>query len=214
MKEKIQIFILLSVTIITACKKPVDQKTELSAIDSLRYYEDSLRHAEIAAPDTSIAIYHDTLFPPAGDQGSRTFYNLKTGMVLTGDYINKHPNLSYDIAFAYFYHNHADTLACLTNLYAYPYQSNDKWKKSVTFFRKGVPPVTYKLCNTNSDLALAYEHADAPGSLQGTAYQLSADQVIAFKTENQKFGLIKIKNLVPGNDPYRSYLTFEVKTQR
>jgi hypothetical protein len=214
MKQKIQIFILLSVTLVAACKKPMDPKTGLSAIDSLRLYEDSLKHVERTVADTSIAVYYDTLFPPAGDLGSRTFYNLKAGMVLTGDYINQHPNLSYDIAFAYFFHNHSDTLACLTNLYAYPYQNNDNWKKSVTFFRKGVAPMTYKLCNTNSELALAYEQAEAPNNLKGTAYRLSADEVIAFKTENQKFGLIKIKNLVPGNNPYKNYLTIEVKTQR
>jgi hypothetical protein len=213
MKEKIQILILLLATF-AACKKPMDPKTELSAIDSLRIYEDSLRHAEKIVADTSIAIYYDTLFPPAGDLGSRTFYNIKKGMVLTGDYINKNPALSYDIAFAYFYHNDADTMACLTNLYAYPYQSNDKWKKSVTFFRKGVTPMTYRLCNTNSDLAMAYDQAEVPASLQGTAYKLAPEDVIAFKTENQKFGLVKIKSLIPGNNPYQNYLTLEVKVQR
>jgi hypothetical protein len=213
MKEKIQLLILLLATL-TGCNKPMDPKTELSAIDSLRIYEDSLRHVSSFKADTSIAIYYDTLFPPAGDLGSRTFYNIKTGMVLTGDYINKHPNLSYDIAFAYFYHNDKDTLGCLTNLYAYPYQSNDKWKKSVTFFRKGVSPITYRLCNTNSDLAIAYDHAETPRNLQGTAYKLLADEVISFKTENQKFGLIRIKDQVPGNDPYKNYITLEVKVQR
>jgi hypothetical protein len=214
MKDKIQLFILLVVTLIASCNKPIDTQTGLSAIDSLRIYEDSLKHASVAVVDTSVAIYYDTLFPPAGDLGSRTFYNIKKGIVMTGDYINKNPTFSYDIAFAYFYHNDKDTLGCLTNLYAYPYQSNDEWKKSVTFFRKGVTPMTYRLCNTNSELALAYENAEAPKNLQGTAYKLSQDDVIAFKTENQKFGLVKIKSLVPGNNPYKNYLTVEVKVQR
>jgi hypothetical protein len=199
---------------ITACK---NKETEtLATIDSLRLYGDSAPAAQNITPspkDSSLAIYNDTLFPPADDYGSRTFFNLKNGLVYTGQAVNEKPALSTDIIMAYFFHNDNDTSATLTNMYAFPYHFNN-WKKTMTVFKKGVSEEAYLLCNTNSDLVTAFDHSPKTDKIYGAAYNVVTNDIIAFKTERNKYGLIKVKDLVPGNNPYKNFLTFEMKVQK
>ncbi|HXA02080.1 MAG TPA: hypothetical protein VNW99_08835 [Cytophagaceae bacterium] len=199
---------------ITSCTNKKEET--LAAIDSLRKYGDTAPAVQFIAPlakDSSLAIYYDTLFPPAGDDGSRTFFHLKNGLVYTGQAVNEKPALSKDIVMAYFYHNDPDTLATLTNMYTFPYPYNN-WKKTMTLFRKGVSDEAYQLCNTNSDLANVFHHSSKADSIYGAAYKLAAHDIIVFKTEQNKYGLIRVKNLVPGNNPYKNFLTFEMKVQK
>ena len=210
---RILCFILLGAAIgISSCKN----KTKImnATIDSLRQIGDKTPAAGISQTiDSSLAIYHDTLYPPAGDYGSRTFFHLKNGMVYTGQAVNQKPVLSADIIMAYFYHNDSDTSATLTNLYTFPYPQN-KWKQTMTLFRKGISEEAYQLSNTNSDLKTAFHNSSKAEDSQGAVYKLASNDIIAFKTERNQYGLIRVKNLVPGNNPYKSYLAFEMKVQR
>jgi hypothetical protein len=202
---------LLGTVIGTGC----ENKTEVTkaTIDSLRQIGDAIPTADKQVIDTSLAIYHDTLFPPAGDYGSRTFFNLKNGLVYTGAAVNQKPALSGDIIMAYFYHNSSDTSATLTNLYTFPYPQNN-WKKTMTLFRRGISEEAYNYSNTNSDLKSAFHNSSKAGDSKGSVHKLAANDIIAFKTEHNKYGLIRVKHLVPGNDPYKSYLSFEMKAQK
>ena len=195
---------------LTACSKK--EKETNATIDSLKLYGDAVPVAPVI-PLTTLSIYNDTLFPPAGDEGSRTFFHLSNGLVYTGQTLTEKPDLSKDIIMAYFFHNDSDTSATLTNLYTFPYHYNH-WKKSTTLFRKGISEEVYKLCNSNSDLITAFHRSSKADSVYGAAYNLSKNDIIAFKTEQNKYGLIKVKNLVPGNDPYKNFLTFEMKVQK
>jgi hypothetical protein len=211
-------YLLCAAICITACQTKT--KETLATIDSLRkYHGDSVPATRLAAPiapktkDTSLALFYDTLFPPAGDEGSRTFFHLKTGLVYTGQAIKEKPELSKDIIIAYFFHNDSDTSATLTNLYTFPYHNNN-WKKTVTLFRRGISNEVYKLCNTNSDLVTAFHDSTRTEKIYGLAYKLKPNDIIAFKTEQNKYGLMMIKHLVPGNNPYKNFLTFEMKVQK
>jgi hypothetical protein len=199
---------------ISACQNK--EKETLATIDSLRLYGDTAPAVKVIIPlakDSSLLIYNDTLFPPAGDNASRTFFHLKDGLVYTGKAINDQPSLSENIILAYFYHNDSDTLATLTNMYTFPYHDNN-WKKTMTLFKKGVSDEVYQLCNTNSDLITAFQNPSKTDSVYGAAYKLAARDIIAFKTEENKYGLIRVKNLVPGNNPYKNFMTFEMKVQK
>jgi hypothetical protein len=206
--------LLCAALCMAACKNK--QKETLATIDSLRKYGDTAPTVRVDPPlpkDSSLAIHYDTLFPPAGDDGSRTFFHLKDGLVYTGQMINNKPALSKDIIMAYFYHNDSDTSATITNMYAFPYHYNN-WKKSMTLFRKGISDEVYQLCNTNSDLVTAFHSPSKTSDIHGIAFKLAANDIIAFKTEQNKYGLIRVKSLVPGNNPYKNFLTFEMKVQK
>jgi hypothetical protein len=209
-------FVLLGAIIgTTGC----ENKTEVTnaTIDSLRRIGDTVPSTQQVSIkqgiDTSLAIFHDTLFPPAGDYGSRTFFNLKNGLVYTGAAVNEKPVLSGDIIMAYFYHNSSDTSATLTNLYTFPYPQNN-WKKTMTLFRRGISEEAYNYSNTNSDLKSAFHNSSKADDSRGFVHKLAPNDIIAFKTEYNKYGLIRVKHLVPGNDPYKSYLSFEMKAQK
>jgi hypothetical protein len=209
-------FILLGTTIgLSSCKDKA--KITNATIDSLRQaggLVPPIQAANIPQPiDSSLAIFQDTLFPPAGDYGSRTFFHLKNGMVYTGQAVNQKPTLSGDIIMAYFYHNDTDTSATLTNLYTFPYPQNN-WKQSMTLFRKGISEEAYQFSNTNSDLKTAFHNSSKAESEKGAVYKLASNDIIAFKTERNQYGLIRVKHLIPGNNPYKSYLAFEMKVQR
>ncbi|MFL5730183.1 MAG: hypothetical protein ACJ75J_11915 [Cytophagaceae bacterium] len=197
--------------IFTACQAK-NEKITMATIDSLRKYGDTVQ-VSTTARDSSLVVFYDTIFPPAGDQGSRTFFHINDRLIYTGQTISQKPTLSKGIVMAYFYHNDPDTSATLTNMYAFPYDT-DKWKKSMTHFRKGISEEAYQLSNTNSDLSTAFHRSLHPDSAQGAAYKLAPNDIIAFKTEQNKYGLIKIKHVEPGNNPYKNFLTFEMKVQR
>jgi hypothetical protein len=61
----------------------------------------------------------------------------------------------------------------------------------------------------------AWNNATSYGVDQGGYIApLAAGQVYAFQTEGGKYGLVKIINIVPGQDPYAHYLVFEVKMEK
>jgi hypothetical protein len=205
MKNTIKILsgILLALSIIfTACKKE----------EVFPPYKDSSNSAN---GDSTLNITGDTLYAPAGDGESRTFFNAKTQTVITENAGTATPSSTADVIFAYIYNT--DSLGAeLANTYAYGLTPLSGWTRSATIFRKNVPVATYDNAFYKRAIIDAWNNATAyTGSGEGGYIApLSAGEVYAFQTEAGKSGLIKIISIVPGQDPYADYLVFQVKMEK
>jgi len=165
--------------------------------------------------DSTMFVMHDTIYAPANDKGSRSFFNSDTMKVLTSNQINAKINLSDGIIFGYFYSNDTSG-AVISNTYAY-YDTTltSGWHKKATKFRKNVPLASYTNVATSNDIINAWTVATQPGvNAEGYIDKLAVDQVYAYTTEPGKVGLIRIISIVPGNNPYTNYLLFEIKMQK
>ncbi|MFL5729422.1 MAG: hypothetical protein ACJ75J_08030 [Cytophagaceae bacterium] len=165
--------------------------------------------------DTTLAITTDTLYPPAGDNKSRTFFNSGKQLVFTADTINKNLDFSDDVIFAYIYNNDS-TGAELANTYAYSATTLTNWHLKATIFRKNVPSATFDNAMFKRSVVDAWNSATPyTGTNQGGYIaSLAAGQVYAFQTEAGKHGLVKIITIYPGADPYKDKLVFQVKMER
>lgn len=165
--------------------------------------------------DSTMLVMHDVIYAPANDKGSRTFFNSDSLQVLTANQIDAKLSLSDGVIFGYFYSSDSSG-SVLANTYAYFDTSlTSGWHKKTTVFRKNVPLATYTSVGTSSDIVNAWTAATPySGTNSGYIQKLAVDQVYAYTTQAGKVGLIRIISIVPGNDPYADYLTFEIKMQK
>jgi hypothetical protein len=166
--------------------------------------------------DSTMFVMHDTLYAPANDKGSRSFFNSDTMKVLTSNQINAKINLSDGIIFGYFYSSDTSG-SVISNTYAYfDTTLTSGWHKKATIFRKNVPLASYTNVATLNDIINAWNAAAPLTGFNAGGYidKLGVDQVYAFTTEPGKKGLIRIISIVPGNNPYTNYLLFEIKMQK
>jgi hypothetical protein len=166
--------------------------------------------------DSTMFVMHDTMYAPANDKGSKTFFNSETLMVLTAQQINAAISLSNGVIFGYFYSSDSSR-AVIANTYAYfDTAQTSGWNKKATIFRKNVPLASYTSVGTANDILNAWNAATpySGANSGGNIYKLSEDQVFAYNTEEGKVGLIRIIFLKPGNNPYTDYIVFEIKMQK
>jgi hypothetical protein len=207
MKNKLYkriIFITMAIGfVIGGCKKEDDDFTPTG--------RGSVKNKNVK--DTSIVVsLSDTLRPPAGDNGSKTFYSGNTHLLYTGNEIIANKSLAKDIAFAYNYNPDAAYGASITNLDNFPYTPTD-WTRSYTFFAStALDANTFGNVQSNNQLEAAWTAA-TPLSPGGAIYQASPGAVYAFKTEDEKHGLIKVVNVSPGGDPGLNYIVLDIKMQ-
>jgi hypothetical protein len=208
MKKSIRIssgVLLLFTIIFTACKKEeiVPLPPPPSKLNTTNF-------------DSTMFVMHDTMYAPANDKGSKTFFNSETMMVLTAQQINAALDLSNAVIFGYFYSSDTSR-AVIANTYAYfDTTQTSGWHKKATIFRKNVPLSSYTSVSTANDILNAWNAATpyAGADSGGNIYKLSEDQVFAYTTEEGKVGLIRIIFLKPGNNPYTDYIVFEIKMQK
>jgi hypothetical protein len=166
--------------------------------------------------DSTLIVMHDTMYAPANDKGSRTFFNSDMLQTLTAQQINANVNLSDGVIFGYFFSNDTSG-AVIANTYAYFDPSiTSTWHKKATIFRKNVPLSDYTNAGSYNDVLNAWNAATPYSGTNsgGFIYKLVADQVFAYNTEAGKKGLIRIISLIPGNNPYSDYVLFEIKMQK
>jgi hypothetical protein len=165
--------------------------------------------------DSTLNITTDTVYAPAGDGESRTFFNAKTQTVITEKAGTANPASTADVIFAYIYNN--DSLGAeLANTYAYGLTPLTGWTRTATIFRKNVPASTFDNAFYKRAILDAWANATPYTGANEGGYiaPLAVGEVYAFETEAGKHGLIKILTIVPGQDPYNHYLTFKVKTEK
>jgi hypothetical protein len=196
--------ILLALTILfTSCKK--EELIPMTLPDP----------GQNTGTDSTLNSTKDTVYAPAQDGLSRTFFNSSKQMVFTQDSINKNIDLSDDVIFGYIYNN--DALGAeLANTYAFSSPPLTTWHQKSTIFRKNVPAATYDNALYKSALLNAWNNATAYTGADEGGYiaPLAAGEIYAFQTEAGKYGLVKIIGIVPGQDPYANYLVFEVKMEK
>jgi hypothetical protein len=163
--------------------------------------------------DTSIVVtLNDTLRPPAGDNGSKTFYSGDTHVLYTGNEINANKSLSKNIAFAYNYNPDPVYGVSITNLDNFPYTPADWTRGYTSFASTALDAVAFGNVQSNDQLVAAWTAA-TPLNPAGAIYAASPGKVYAFKTEDEKHGLIKVVNVSPGGDPGVNYVVLDIKMQ-
>jgi hypothetical protein len=205
---KISTGIIFAFTIIfTACKK---KKEDIKPVDPLPSKFNTTKF------DSTMFVVHDTIYAPANDKGSRSFFNSDTLRVLTSNQISAKLSLSDGVIFGYFYSSDTSG-SVIANTYAYfDTTLTSGWHKKTTIFRKNVPLASYTNAGTLNDILAAWNVATpytGPNS-GGYIYKLANDQVFAYTTQAGKVGLIRIISIVPGNNPYTNYVLFEIKMQK
>jgi hypothetical protein len=205
MKKSIQIlsgFLFGLTIIITGCKK----KEEVIPVTS----------QNTTPADSTLAITKDTLYAPAGDGGSRTFFNSVKLLVFTQDSINKNLNLSDDVIFGYSFSTDPAVGAELANTYTFSATTLTGWHQKATIFRKNVSSAVYDSAFFKRAIVSAWNSATPyTGSGQGGYIApLAVNEIYAFQTEAGKHGLVKIIAIKPGQDPYADYLVFQVKMEK
>jgi hypothetical protein len=164
--------------------------------------------------DTTLNVTKDTLYAPASDGGSRTFFNSAKLLVYTQAQINSNLALSDDVIFAYSFSTDSTIGAELSNTYTYSGNVLTGWHQKATIFRKNVPAAVYDAALYNRAIDNAWNNATAYSPPQGYIAPLAVDQIYAFQTEAGKHGLVKILAIKPGQDPYADYLVFQVKMEK
>jgi hypothetical protein len=205
---KISSAVFLALLIIfTGCKKKEEVVPQVPA---------SAKFNTTPYDSSAMFVMHDTLYAPAHDNGSRTFFNSKTLTALTANQIDANLSLSDSVIFGYFFSTNDTTGGVLANTYAYfDTTITSGWHKTTTIFRKSVPLASYTSAATSNDITNAWNAATpytSPGS-GGFIYKLAVDQVYAYTTQG-KIGLIRIISMIPGNNPYADYVLFEIKMQK
>ncbi|HXA01205.1 MAG TPA: hypothetical protein VNW99_04405 [Cytophagaceae bacterium] len=166
--------------------------------------------------DGTMFVIHDTIYAPAHDKGSRSFFNSDTLKVLTSNQINAKLSLSDGVIFGYFFSSDTSG-SVIANTYAYfDTILTSGWHKTTTIFRKNVPLSSYINVATSNDILNAWNAATPYTGTNsgGYIYKLAVDQVFAYTTQAGKVGLIRIISVIPGNNPYSDYVLFEIKMQK
>jgi hypothetical protein len=165
--------------------------------------------------DTTLHIKTDSIFPPAGDFESWTFFNAKTLTVIKENEGNSDLPSTADVIFAYSYNNDPAFGAQLSNTYAYSLTPLTGWTRTATIFRKNVPASDFDNALYKRAIINGWNNATAlPEAESGYIAALAEGQVYAFKTQAEKHGLIKIIKIVPGQNPYTNYLKFQVRMEK
>jgi hypothetical protein len=167
-------------------------------------------NVSINAVDTTLMTHtNDTLRPPAGDGGSKSFFGTDHN-IYTASQIDANKSLSSNIAFAYYYDTNPTYAASITNLGYYSVQYPG-WTSANTVF-KVVPANSYSSTTNFTQLKNLFA-VSAANTPDGAVYKLAVGQEIVYKTEQDKYGLIQIVNIVPGLDPSINYIVLNVKMQ-
>ena len=164
--------------------------------------------------DTTLNITKDTLYAPAGDGGSRTFFNSAKLLVYTQAQINSNLALSDDVIFAYSFSTDPAVGAELSNTYSFSATTLTGWHQKATIFKKSVPASVYDAAFYKRAIVDAWNNATAYSPPQGYIAPLAVGEIYAFQTEAGKHGLVKILAIMPGQDPYADYLVFQVKMEK
>jgi hypothetical protein len=166
----------------------------------------------VNAVDTTLVEHtNDSLRPPAGDGSSKSFFGTDQ-QIYTAAEIGANKNLSANVAFGYYFHPDPTYAATISNIGWYTVQYADSgWTNANTVF-KVVPANSYSSITNYTQLKSLYD-AGTVNSPDGAVYKLTPGQEIAYKTEQDRYGLIQIVSIIPDNDPSIGKIVFNVKMQ-
>jgi|GEM_PF-3064060 len=173
----------------------------------------------IIVTDTIITVKLDTIWNAAGDSLSRSFVSEADGQAYTSSQVTA-SNLSSQIMYGYYYHTDSTIVGgSIANAHVYPVTYKG-WTGDTTMFRVTTMDTTaYNNAVSRAQLKNAFTAATS--SSKQAIYVLQPGQIIAFKTQDNKYGLLRVLKLntpsySPGTypQPYQTYMVYEAKFQK
>lgn len=138
---------------------------------------------------------------PSADRSSKTFFASLTGQTFSVDEVaDDIDNLSGLVDFGYFFETNA-AFSSPNTYQSYDLGPNgDQWDPlNVTSFKSTIlTPAEFDALTESQDLIDAYD--DNAADRTNVITELTVDDIISFRTDNEKYGLIKVVRLVPGDN--------------
>lgn len=180
---------------------------------------------EVLLP-ANISMFSATLlFPPTGDENSKTFFSTMDGDTYSfSDVVNTSDPISEMIDFGYFYGGPTTLASFISpdeNLWSNPaptgvgYDMADWTVRNTTEFRSTtLTEADFDAIMVNQDFTLAteYEVGTAPSNPKRIT-GIEEGDIIAFSTGDDRFGLIKVISIEPGFES-NDNIEIEVKVTR
>lgn len=179
---------------------------------------------QVLLPDNISTFPATLVFPPSGDEASKTFFSTVDGDTYSfNDVVSTTESISPMIDFGYFYGvtTEASFISPDENIWSNPaptgvgYDMDDWGTRNATEFRTtNLTVADFDAINVNQDFTLAaeYEVGTAPDNPKRIT-NLAEGDIIAFSASDDRFGLIKVISITPGAES-NDNIEIEVKVTR
>lgn len=158
------------------------------------------------------------LAAPTGDQTSETFFSTMTGERYSyGDVVGTTENISQTIDFGYFYgQTNGATIAAPNSYPQEIYEGLAAWatRNNTTFRATSLTVEDFTAISVGQGDAIEAEYeAGTAFDPEGRATELAADDVVAFRTADNRYGLIRVVEVI-GTIGSADGIQIEVKVTR